>query len=167
MAKEKISSLRELFLHELKHLYSGEEQLIEALPKMAKAASNDVLTKAFQDHLEETKKQKERLDKTGSILGENLSGKMCKGMEGLIAEAEGLIEAEADSNVKDAGLIAAAQKVEHYEIAGYGTALNYADLIGGDKVADLLNESLEEEKQADSKLTDIATQTVNAKAEKA
>lgn len=167
MTKEKISSLHTLFLHELKHLYSGEEQLIEALPKMAKAASNDALTKAFQDHLEETKKQKERLDKAGSILGEDLSGKKCKGMEGLITEGEGLMEAEADNDVKDAGLIAAAQKVEHYEMAGYGTALHYADLMGHDKVADLLNETLEEEKKADSKLNRIALRTVNAKAEKA
>lgn len=167
MAKDKISSLHDLFIHELQHLYSGEEQLIEALPKMVKASSNANLIKAFQDHLEETKKQKERLEKAGDILGKDLSGRTCKGMEGLISEGEGIVKADADENVRDAGLIAAAQKVEHYEIAGYGTASYYASLLGYNEVADLLNETLEEEKKADSKLNSIAVSSVNAKAEKA
>lgn len=165
MAKEKIKDLKEMLIHELRDLYSAESQLSEALPKVAKAASNDKLKKALDEHYKETLRQKERLEQIGEIMDVDLSGMKCNAMEGLIEENEDLIKADAQPDVKDAGLIAGAQKIEHYEIASYGTCVNFAERLGFDEVADLLAETLEEEKQADSKLNRIALKTVNVKAE--
>src|SRR5512134_1258643 len=127
---EETHPLEELLVDELKDLYSAENQIIKALPKMAKAASSPELKRAFERHLEETRRQIERLDQIGQALEIKLTGKKCKGMEGLIDEGKELIEDDLDENALDAGLIGAAQKVEHYEIAGYGTARTHAELLG-------------------------------------
>ena len=162
----KFDSLKELFIFELKDLYSAETQLIEALPKMAEAASNQELKDGFTEHLDETRRQKERLEKIGKELNVDLSGETCEAMEGLVTEGEEIIKSKAQSDIKDSGLIAAAQRVEHYEMAGYGTVRNYAKRLGFDKIADLLQETLNEEKEADSKLNHIAVQKVNVEAKK-
>ena len=162
---EKLMNLRDLLEHEIKDLYSAETQLIAALPKMAKKAGNDKLKKAIEDHLEETKQQKERLDKVAKKLKMDPSGETCKAMKGLIKEGEDMMKMEADDDVRDAGLIASAQRVEHYEISGYGTAAHFARRLGMDDVADILEETLNEEKKADQKLNRIAKSTVNEKAE--
>lgn len=165
MAKDNIKDLKDMLIHELRDLYSAESQLSEALPKVSKAASNDKLKKAIDEHYKETLRQKERLDQISEILDVDLHGVTCNAMEGLIEENEEIIKAKAQPDVKDAGLIAGAQKVEHYEIASYGTCVNFAERLGLEEVADLLAETLEEEKQADSKLNRIALKTVNVKAE--
>jgi ferritin-like metal-binding protein YciE len=163
----KLKTLNDLFVDQLKDLYSAENQLLKALPKMAKAAESEELRDAFTAHLEETKGQVERLEKIFSGLDVSPRGKKCKAMEGLIEEGKELIEEDAEPNVKDAGLIGAAQKVEHYEIAAYGTARTIAQQLGHDDYADLLQETLDEEGAADQKLTDIAESSVNAEAEAA
>jgi len=159
-----LRTLDDLLLHELKDLYSAENQLVKALPKMAKAATSEELQKAFQEHLEETKNQVQRLEQIFEELDGSSRGKKCKAMEGLIEEGKELIDEDAEDAVKDAGLIGAAQKVEHYEIAGYGTAIAWAKLLGNQKVADLLQETLEEEKAADAKLNELAESEVNVEA---
>jgi ferritin-like metal-binding protein YciE len=164
MGKTKLETFRDLFIHELQDLYSAESQLIEALPKMQKAATTDKLVNAFGHHLEETKQQKQRLEEIGEILGVDLSGMKCEAMKGLIEEGEEIVNAKADANIKDAALIAAAQRVEHYEMAGYGVAVHYADLLNETQVSELLSDTLEEEKSADSKLNRIAKTSVNIKA---
>src|SRR5437868_4745380 len=133
----KLKTLQDLFLHELKDLYSAENQLVKALPKMAKAATNEELKAGFQDHLEQTKGHVERLDQIAEKLGKKLTGHKCKAMEGLVEEGADLISEDAEDSVRDAGLIGAAQRVEHYEIAGYGTARALASLLGQDEMADL------------------------------
>lgn len=163
----RLNSLNDLFTHELKDLYSAETQLIDALPKMKEAANDQQLKNAFTHHFDETKKQKERLEQIGKELNVNLSGETCEAMKGLIKEGEEIINSKADTKVKDAGLIAAAQRVEHYEMAGYGTVRNYAKRLGHDPIADLLEETLNEEKEADSKLNEVAITHVNAEAEHA
>src|SRR5207237_9972105 len=140
----KLNTLEDLLHHELKDLYSAENQLLKALPKMAKAASHEELVTAFETHLEETKGQVERLDKIAEQLGKKLTGHKCKAMEGLIEEGADLIDEDAEDSVRDAGLIGAAQRVEHYEIAGYGTARALATRLGHEDIADLLGETLEE-----------------------
>jgi ferritin-like metal-binding protein YciE len=160
----KLDSLDNLLHHELKDLYSAENQLVKALPKMAKAASNDKLKAGFEGHLEQTKGHVERLDKIGETLGKKLSGHKCKAMEGLIEEGSELISEDADPAVRDAGLIGAAQRVEHYEIAGYGTARALAEQLGHSDVAELLQQTLDEEKETDEKLTELATSSVNSEA---
>lgn len=160
----KLQTLEDLFLHELKDLYSAENQLVKALPKMAKAATNPELKAGFEEHLEQTKGQVERLAQIAEKLGKKLTGHKCKAMEGLVEEGAELISEDADDRVRDAGLIGAAQRVEHYEIAGYGTARALANRLGHDDFAELLEETLNEEKETDAKLTELAESAVNEEA---
>lgn len=160
----KLESLRELLVDELKDLYSAENQLVKALPKMAKAAASPELKAAFEEHLEETKGQVDRLVTIFEQLEGSPKGKKCKAMEGLIEEGSDVIDAEGDDSVKDAALICAAQKVEHYEMAGYGCARTFATLLGLDEVADLLQTTLDEEGTADKKLTELAETVINVEA---
>ncbi|MBL8849679.1 MAG: ferritin-like domain-containing protein [Planctomycetaceae bacterium] len=160
-----MDSLRELFEHELKDIYYAEKALVKALPKMAKAASSDKLKEGIEEHLEQTKGQVERLEQVFELLGVPARGKKCEAMEGLIAEGASLIEEDIEPEVLDAGIIAAAQKVEHYEIASYGTLCTWARQLGLEDAADLLGETLEEEKQTDLKLTELAESEVNVAAE--
>jgi ferritin-like metal-binding protein YciE len=156
----KMKTLNDLFLHELKDLYSAEKQLTKALPKMAKAASNDSLKEAFQNHLEETQGHVERLEKIFEQLDASPRGTKCKAMEGLIEEGQELMDEDMEGDVMDAALICAAQRVEHYEIAGYGGARTFAERLGNDAAAKLLQQTLDEEAAADKKLTEISS-TVN------
>jgi ferritin-like metal-binding protein YciE len=163
MAK-KLKNLEDLFHHEMKDLYSAEKQLIKALPKMAKEATDEKLKKVFEDHLAETEEQLERLEKIGKDLDLKLSGHKCKAMEGLIEEGKGMIDEEAEPATKDAGLIATAQRVEHYEISGYGTAAHYARKLGHAEAFNLLNTTLKEEQKADTTLNNLAKRDINLKA---
>jgi ferritin-like metal-binding protein YciE len=160
-----MESLQDLFVENLKDLYSAETQLTKALPKMAKAATDPDLKNAFQTHLKETEGQIERLEKIFEELDESPKGKKCKAMEGLIEEGKELMEEDAEPEVMDAGLIGAAQKVEHYEIAGYGTVRTYAQMLGNEEAARLLQQTLDEEGATDKKLTELAMQCINAEAE--
>ena len=160
-----MESLKELYVDELKDLYSAEKQLVKALPKMAKNASNPELKEAFTNHLQETEGHVERLEQIFEMLGERAGGKKCKGMEGLIEEAKELLEEDATEEVLDAGLISKAQHVEHYEIAGYGTVRTYARQLGLDDQAELLQETLDEEGKTDELLTQLAESSVNLEAE--
>jgi ferritin-like metal-binding protein YciE len=160
---EEMHPLEELLVDELKDLYSAENQIIKALPKMAKATSTPELKRAFERHLEETRRQVDRLDQIGEQLEIKLTGKKCKGMEGLIEEGKELM-GELDGEALDAGLIGAAQKVEHYEIAAYGTARAHAEMLGYNKVARLLQQTLNEEANTDKKLTQLAETIVNVEA---
>jgi ferritin-like metal-binding protein YciE len=162
----KLKTLEDLFVDEMKDLYSAEEQIVEALPKMVKAASSQELKKAFQEHLEVSKTHLERVEQILDELNEKPSGKKCKGMEGLLKEGEEIIKEDSDADVKDAALIAAAQRVEHYEMAGYGSARTHAMQLDFDEAADILQQTLDEEGEADQKLTDLATAGINAKADK-
>ena len=162
----KLNTLKDLYFHELKDLYSAEKQIIKALPKMVKAATNDKLASGFQEHLEQTKGHAERLEKILSRHNQTTRGPKCKGMEGVLAEGSEMIEEEADEEVRDAGLIAAAQRVEHYEIAGYGSARTYASLLGDKEGEKLLQTTLDEEVETDRKLTSLATSSVNVTADK-
>jgi ferritin-like metal-binding protein YciE len=164
LGQMQLHTLEDLYIHELKDLYSAEKQLIKALPKMAKAADNEQLSSGFSEHFEQTKEHASRLEKILSDHKQSTRGAKCKGMEGLIAEGEELLKERADPEVKDAGLISAAQRVEHYEIAGYGTALTYADMFGDKEGARLLKMTLDEEKETDQKLTKIAKSSVNVAA---
>lgn len=151
-----VKSLRDLFVEELRDLYSAESQLIEALPKMEKAASSQELTEAFRAHLQQTKEHQRRLDTIFESLGMSPQGKMCKGMQGLIEEGKEVIDEIGDSVLRDAALIGAAQRVEHYEIAGYGTVRTFAQELGDENAKRILQETLDEEGEADRKLTAIA-----------
>ena len=153
-----INSLRELYVEELRDLYDAENQLIKALPKMAKEASSDELRQGLEEHLEQTRGQAERLEQIFEQLGEKPKGKRCKGMQGLIEEAQETVDEDMEEDTKDAAIIAAAQRVEHYEISGYGTARTYANLLGENEAAELLEETLNEEKETDQKLTQLAEQ---------
>lgn len=159
-----LATLQDLYIHELKDLYSAEHQLIGALPKMAKTAHNEKLAAGFKEHLEQTKGHAERLEKILSSHSESTRGPKCKGMEGIVAEGAEMIEEEANAEVKDAGLISAAQRVEHYEIAGYGTARTYAELLGDKNGANLLQLTLKEEEETDKKLTALARSSINVAA---
>ena len=159
-----LESLQDLYIHELKDLLSAEKQLVKALPKMAKAASNAELKAAFQKHLAETKEQAARLEKLLEGHDESTRGPKCKGMEGLIEEGSEMIEEEADEEVRDAGLIAAAQRVEHYEIAGYGCARTYAQLLKHKNDVEVLQRTLDEEGATDKALTKLAKSTINLSA---
>jgi ferritin-like metal-binding protein YciE len=161
----KVSSLEDLFMDMLKDLYSAEKQLVKALPKMAKAAQSSDLQKAFKDHLSQTEVQVDRLERIFSDLEGSPRGKKCVGMEGLIEEGNEIMKEKMDPDVMDAGLIAAAQKVEHYEIASYGTARAWAQQLGYDKAASLLQDTLDEEGEANKKLTEIAESHVNVEAQ--
>jgi len=160
----KLASLNDLFLHELKDLYSAEKQLVKALPKMAKTASNQDLKSGFEEHLEQTKGHVERLEKIAEAMDLKLTGHRCKAMEGLIEEGAEMIEEDAEPIIKDAGLIGAAQRVEHYEIAGYGNAIALARQLGADDAASLLGKTLAEEKETDAKLTEVAQSTIYVEA---
>jgi ferritin-like metal-binding protein YciE len=161
----KLKSLADLLLHELKDLYSAENQLVKALPKMAKAATNAELKAGFEEHLEETKGHVERLDQVAEKLNAKLTGHKCKAMEGLVTEGAELIHEDANDSVRDAGLIGAAQRVEHYEIAGYGTTIALAKHLGHDDIVEILEETLAEEKATDEKLTELAESAVNDEAD--
>jgi ferritin-like metal-binding protein YciE len=161
---EDMNPLEELLVDELKDLYSAENQIIKALPRMAKAATSPELRRAFERHLEETRRQVERLDQIGEELEMKMTGKKCKGMEGLIAEGKELLEEDLEADALDAGLIGAAQKVEHYEIAAYGTARTHAEMLGFRKVAKLLQQTLNEEGAIDKKLTQLAENVINYEA---
>jgi ferritin-like metal-binding protein YciE len=156
----KLPIIAKLLESQLKDVYSAETQLVKALPKMAKAASASRLKKAITSHLEETKGHVERLDAIAKELGIKLSGKRCKAMEGLIEEGADILEAEGAEAVIDAALIAAAQRVEHYEISAYGSARAFAERLGDDKTAKLLQDTLDEESAADEKLTSISQDEV-------
>jgi len=161
-----LQTLKDLYLHELKDLFSAEQQLVKALPKMAKAASNKELAAGFQEHLEQTRGHAHRLEQILSSHKATTRGSKCKGMEGIVAEGAEMIEEEADDEVKDAGLISAAQRVEHYEMAGYGTACAYAELLGDWEGAKVLQTTLAEERETDQKLTKLAKSAVNVAAAK-
>jgi ferritin-like metal-binding protein YciE len=159
-----MESLQSLYVDELKDLYSAEQQLIKALPKMAKAATAAELKSAFEEHLEQTRAHAERLEQIFERLDESPKGKKCKGMEGLIEEGAELMKEDAAPEVMDAGLICKAQHIEHYEIAGYGSVRTYARLLGEDDAAQLLEQTLDEEGDTDKKLTDLAENGINLQA---
>ena len=160
----KLDSLQKLFVEELRDLYDAEHQLVKALPQMAEAASSPQLRAAFEHHLEQTKGHVQRLEQVFQSLGEKPSRKTCKAMKGLVEEGSEMIKEHADPAVKDAGLIAAAQRVEHYEIAGYGTVRTYAKLLRDDAAARLLQQTLDEEGETDKKLTHLAESSINVEA---
>jgi len=157
----KLKSLNDLLVDQLKDLYSAENQLVKALPKMAKAADNEELRAGFQQHLEQTRGHVERLERIAEQVSCSLKGKKCAAMEGLIEEGEELIKQDAEPATRDAGLIAAAQKVEHYEIASYGTVRTWAQQLGLGEAVTLIQETLNEEKSTDEKLTQLAQQMIN------
>ena len=152
----KLESLRDLYVEQLQDLYNAEQQLIKALPKMARAASSEELKAAFEDHLGQTRQHAQRIETIFEQMGEKAKGKKCKAMEGLVEEGGEVIKEDMDDGIKDAALIAAAQRVEHYEIAGYGCVRAYATKLGEDDAAILLSQTLQEEKAADEALNDIA-----------
>ena len=160
-----MESLQDLFVEELKDLYSAENQILKAGPKVSKAIENQDLKAAIDEHLRITEKQVDRLERIFKKLGEKPTGKKCHGMEGLLEENKELLGEDAAQDVLEAGLIVGQQKVEHYEIAGYGSVVTFAKLLGDDEAAQLLGQSLEEEKQADQMLTQIAEQ-INVQAER-
>src|SRR5687768_1795766 len=161
----KMKTLADLFVHELKDLYSAEKQLLKALPKMIKAASNEELQAGLEKHLGETEDQVSRLEEIFEELEISSRGAKCPAMEGLIEEGKEILEADMDDDVRDAAIICAAQRVEHYEIAGYGCARTFAQQLGHENAAKLLQQTLDEEKAADEKLTEVAMQSVNEEAE--
>ncbi len=156
-----LNSLQSLYVDQLKDVYNAEKQIVRALPKMIKAASSPDLQSAFQQHLELTQQQVTRLEKIFKNMGKNPASKKCKGMEGLLEEGKELFEMDIEDDVRDAGLIGAAQKVEHYEIAAYGTLRTFAEMIGDDRAVELLQQTLDEEHEADRMLTQIAMSGVN------
>ena len=160
-----MDSLDILLEEELKDIYSAEKQLLKALPKMAKKASSDELRAALEEHLTVTEGQVTRLEEVFEALGKTAKAKTCKAMQGLIEEATEIMEEDADDAVMDAGIIAAAQKVEHYEIASYGTVRTWAKLCGEEDAAELLQQTLDEETEADQNLTELAESFVNPAAE--
>jgi ferritin-like metal-binding protein YciE len=159
-----LKSLHELLVHELKDLYDAEHQVVAALPKMAKAAKSAELKQAFESHLRQSEDHIQRLEQVFGILGEKASRVKCKGMAGLIKEGDETIQEDADPDVRDAALIAAAQRVEHYEMAGYGACRTYARLLGYHQATNLLQQTLNDEGEADKKLTAIAENKINVRA---
>ena len=162
----KIKTLHDLYVEQLHDLYSAETQLVEALPKMAKAATNVQLKTAFSEHLAQTKGHVQRLEQIFTKLGEDTKGPACKGMKGLISEGEEMIKNKGEPAAIDAGLIAAAQRVEHYEMAGYGCVRTYAKQLGETQSQTLLQQTLDEEGAADEKLTTLAESVINLEAER-
>jgi len=160
----KLDTLQKLFISELRDIYHAEGQLLKALPKMAAGASSGELKEAFETHLKETEEQVERLEEAFQILGETPRGKVCHGMMGLIEEGSEILEEDGEDFVLDAGIVVAAQKVEHYEIAAYGSLRTFAELLGHDKVAELLEANLEEESATNELLTKLADELVNPQA---
>ena len=163
----KMETLQELYVEQLKDVYDAENQILKALPKMAKTATHEELKAAFEQHLEQTQEHVSRLEQIFEELGEKSKGKKCEAMKGLIEEGKQMMEEDADEDVMDAGLICAAQKIEHYEIATYGCLRTYAEMLGFDDQADLLQETLDEEKDTDDNLTELAVSVINIEAEDA
>jgi ferritin-like metal-binding protein YciE len=161
----KIATLDDLLVHEMQDLYDAEHQILKALPKMAEAASSDALRNAFKLHLRETEAQVQRLERAFQALGKPARGAKCDGMAGLIKEGSKMMKEDVSPEVLDAALIAAAQKVEHYEIAGYGCVRTYAEMLGRNDVRDLLGQTLEEEEATDETLTELAESLINVRAE--
>jgi ferritin-like metal-binding protein YciE len=161
---DKLETLDDLFEMQLKDLYSAENQLVKALPKMASEAKDGRLRQGFEKHLRETENQVTRLEQIGQSLGIDLGGHTCKAMEGLIAEGKETMSENATDEVMDAALIASAQRIEHYEISGYGTAAHYAERLGNTEAAALLQQTLQEEQLTDTKLNDLAKNYINSKA---
>lgn len=159
----KLESLQNLFVEQLRDLYDGEQQITNALPKLIEKSTSPELRNALQEHLDITRQQIRRLDQIFQTLNEKSSGETCKGMKGVIAEGDGVVGDAKDNSVRDASIIASAQRVEHYEIAGYGTVRTYARLLGKQQIAQLLEQTLQEEKEADAKLSQIA-ESVNVEA---
>jgi ferritin-like metal-binding protein YciE len=162
----KLENLQQLYLKELRDLYDAENQITEALPKLIDAANNPELKSALQEHLTVTKSQISRLDRIFQMMNEKATGETCKGMKGVIKEGDEVVSAGGDPSTVDAGIISAAQRVEHYEMAGYGTVRTYARLLGQEEHAELLQQTLDEEEEADQTLTEIAN-TVNIEAKAA
>lgn len=160
----KLETLKDLYVEELHDLYNAEHQITKALPKMVQAASSPDLKSSFEEHLEQTKGHIARLETIFNELGESPKGKKCKGMEGLLEEGAEMLKVNAEQNVKDAGLISAAQRVEHYEMAGYGTVRTYAQELGDQEAVRLLQQTLEEEAQTDKKLSRLAESAINVQA---
>jgi ferritin-like metal-binding protein YciE len=160
----KLNTLKQLYIEELRDLHSAENQLLKALPKVAKGASSEELKLAFENHLDQTKVHVERLEEIFERLDETPKGKTCQAMKGLVEEGSEILEEDGEESVLDAGIIAAAQKVEHYEIASYGTVRTFAQLLGEDEAAELLQETLDEEGEADKLLTQLAQEIVNPEA---
>lgn len=163
MAKD-VMTMEDLFIEELRDLMDAEKQIVKALPKMVDAATSSELKSALTEHLEVTRGHVDRLERIFTAIGVKSGGVKCDGMNGLIKEGDEMVKQTDEGNVRDAGLIAAAQRVEHYEMAGYGSARTFAQLLGRDEAADLLEETLDEEKEADQKLTEIAETMVNQRA---
>ena len=161
---KKENHLQELLVEEMRDIYNAEQQLLKALPRMVKAAQSERLKEAFERHLEETEQQIERLERAFESLGEPAKGKKCQAMEGLIEEGKERMTDHKESAMLDAALICAAQKIEHYEIATYGTICTWCDLLGLDEVSELLKETLDEEKTADETLTEVAESEINVEA---
>jgi ferritin-like metal-binding protein YciE len=160
----KLDTLQKLYTDELRDLYNAENQLLKALPKMAKAASSEDLKEAFKKHLEQTKGHVERLEQVFEELDEKPKGKTCRAMKGLIEEGSEILEQDGEESVRDAGIIVAAQKVEHYEIAGYGSVRTFAHLLGQNKAAELLQTTLDEESETNELLNRLAESTINPEA---
>jgi ferritin-like metal-binding protein YciE len=160
-------TLKELYVDELRDLYDSEQQLIKALPKMVKAANSDELSTGFEEHLQQTKEHARRLEQIFQAIGEPVKGKKCKGMQGIVAEGAEAISEGFEGPLMDAALIGAAQRVEHYEIAGYGTVHAFATELGEDEAASLLEQTLREEKETDQKLTELSTEINQQAAEPA
>ena len=160
----KLDTLKTLYIDELRDIYNAENQLLKALPKMAKAASSEELKDAFEKHLEQTKTHVERLEEVFEDIGEKPKGKTCKAMKGLIEEGSEILQEDGEESVIDAGIIVAAQKVEHYEIAGYGSVRTFAQLLGKDQSAELLQTTLDEETEANELLNNLAEDIVNPEA---
>jgi ferritin-like metal-binding protein YciE len=161
----KLTSLDDLLVHELQDIYHAEGQILKALPKMAKAATNPDLKAAFEEHRVQTEGQVKRLEQVFKLLGHPVKGKKCEGMAGLIEEGKKMMEEDAEPGVLDAALIAAAQKVEHYEIAAYGCVCTYAEMLGYDEAHELLGQNLDEEETTDERLTALAETVINPEAE--
>jgi len=160
----KLDTLQKLYTEELRDLYNAENQLLKALPKMAKAASSEELKDAFEKHLQQTKGHVERLEQVFEELDEKPKGKTCRAMKGLIQEGSEILQEDADNSVRDAGIIVAAQKVEHYEMAGYGSVRTFAQLLGQNKAAELLQTTLDEESEANELLNKLAESVINPEA---
>ncbi|MGI8546262.1 MAG: ferritin-like domain-containing protein [Gemmatimonadaceae bacterium] len=158
------NGLKKLYIDQLNDLYSGEQQILKALPKMAQKASHPELRDAFNEHEQQTRQHVQRLEQVFQQLGEKAGNETCKGMQGILSEGDEVMNKYTDSDVLDAALIAAAQRVEHYEMAGYGCVCTYADTLGMQDQAELLQQTLEDEEDADQKLSDIAESVVNADA---
>ncbi len=160
----KLESLRDLYVAELRDIYDAERQIVKALPKVIKSASSAELQQALKDHLKQTEGHAQRIEQIFSDMGDRAKGKKCDGMKGVLEEGEDLLEEDAEPSVRDAGIISSAQRVEHYEIAAYGSLRTWALHLGEEAAARLLEQTLEEEQDADQKLTDIAESEINVEA---